>query len=415
MLRVLTLSTLFPHVGQPNLGVFVERQTLGLAARGDVLVEVVSPIGLPPGPLARHPHYAQLAELPLEEEWKGLAVHRPRFPVLPVVGAPFAAWSMAQAILPTLRRIRERFPFDVIDAEYFWPDGPAAQRLSRALGVPFSIKARGSDIQYWGTRPGISGQIVRAGRAAHGLLAVSGSMRRSMAAIGMSEEKIRVHYTGVDLARFAPADRAAAKAALDFRGPLVASVGALLEKKGQRIALDAIARLPGVHLILIGDGPDHDVLEARAHALGIESRVHFLGARPHDELPALLAAADVMVLPSASEGLANAWVEALACGTPVVTSDVGGVRELIDRPEAGRIVAREAGAVAAAIAELLEDPPPQQDVRAVTERFTWEANADALFDHLSRVARQSVPATRRLSFPAFRPMPGSRRAPRPSP
>jgi len=86
MLRVLTLSTLFPHAAQPTLGVFVERQTLGLAAREDVALEVVSPIGLPPWPLSLHSHYRARARLPVREEWKGLAVHRPRFRVWPGSG-----------------------------------------------------------------------------------------------------------------------------------------------------------------------------------------------------------------------------------------------------------------------------------------------------------------------------------------
>ena len=114
---------------------------------------------------------------------------------------------MADALLPVLREIRARFPFDVIDAEFFWPDGPAAMRLAAALGVPFSVKARGSDIHLWGARPGIAAQIVAAGKAAAGLLAVSAALKRDMAALGLPEEKIRVHHTGIDLDRFRPVDR----------------------------------------------------------------------------------------------------------------------------------------------------------------------------------------------------------------
>ena len=146
MLRVLTLSTLFPNAARPTLGVFVERQTLGLAAREDVELEVVAPIGLPPWPLSLHPHYAPLRRLPEHETWKGVEVHRPRYRAGPTIGARRSARAMTEALLPVLRAMRERFAFDVIDAEFFWPDGPAAVRLSEAIGVPVSIKARGSDI-----------------------------------------------------------------------------------------------------------------------------------------------------------------------------------------------------------------------------------------------------------------------------
>ncbi len=387
MLRVLTLSTLFPHASRPTLGVFVERQILGLAARGDVALEVVSPVGLPAWPLSHHPHYAPLAALPRAETWKGLAVHRPRYRVWPRIGQAGTARRMADALLPLLRDIRARFPFDVIDAQFFWPDGPAAIRLGKALGVPVSIKARGSDVHLWGVAPGIGEQVIAAGRSAQGLLAVSAALKRDMAALGMPEGRIRVHHTGVDLDRFRAVDRAAAKAALGVTGPLLACAGTLMERKGQHIAIAALARLTDATLILVGDGPDRLALGRLADRLGVGHRVRFLGNRPHDELPALLAAADVMVLPTASEGLANVWVESLACGTPVVTCDAGGAREAIDRPEAGRLVERDAESVAAAVAELLASPPDQAAVRRSAERFGWDRNGAELFDHLSGLIR----------------------------
>ena len=382
MLRVLTLATLFPNGARPTFGVFVERQTCALAARGDVEVEVVAPVGLPVWPLSRHPHYAPLRALPVSEIRDGLAVHRPRYRVWPRLGRAGTARRMAATLLPALREIRARFPFDVIDAEFFWPDGPAAMHLAKALGVPFSIKARGSDIHLWGARPAIARQIVEAGRAAAGLLAVSAALKRDMAALGLPEDRIRVHRTGIDLALFRPADRAAAKAALGVSGPLLVTVGNLLPRKGQALAIEALKAIEGATLILAGEGPDRGRLEALVRDRGLEGRVRFLGAQPHAALPALLAAADVMVLPTVSEGLANAWVESLACGTPVVTSDVGGAREVIAHPAAGRLVPRDATAIAAAIAELLADPPAQADVRKAAEGFSWDRNGAELAAHL---------------------------------
>jgi teichuronic acid biosynthesis glycosyltransferase TuaC len=382
MLRVLTLATLFPNGLKPNLGVFVERQTHALAARDGVAVEVVAPVGLPLWPLSRHPHYAPLRALPPRESWNGLIVHRPRYRVWPVIGAAGNARRMADALLPVLREIRTRFPFDVIDAEFFWPDGPAAMRLARALGLPFSVKARGSDIHLWGARRGVAGQIVAAGQAAGGLLAVSAALKADMAALGLPGETIRVHHTGIDLDRFRPVDRAAARATLGVEGPLLVAAGALLARKGQDLAIAALKSLPGATLILVGDGPDRTRLEGLAKG----ADVRFLGNRPHAELPALLAAADVMVLPTVSEGLANVWVEALACGTPVVTSDVGGAREVIDRPAAGRLVPRDPAAIAEAVRDLLADPPDQAAVRESALRFSWEKNGAELAAHLAGLA-----------------------------
>ena len=362
---------------------FVERQTLGLTAQDGVEVEVVSPVGLPPWPLNRHPHYAARSDLPLQEDWKGVPVHRPRFRVLPKVREGSTARAMAKALLPCLRKLRERFPFDLIDAEFFWPDGPAAMQLSRDLGVPFSIKARGADIQYWGHRPGIGEQIRGAGQAAGGLLSVSAALKDVMVSLGMPRDKILVHYTGVDLDRFAPVDRAAAKAALGVQGPLLVTAGALIPRKNQRLTMAALERLPDTTLLVVGDGPDRAELEQVARSSALAGRVRFLGSRQHEELPGFLAAADAMVLPSLSEGLANVWVEALACGTPIVIGDIGGAREVLDRPEAGRIVPFDAEAVAAAVRDLLASPPDRELVRKAAERFTWQRNSEALVRHLA--------------------------------
>ncbi|MDI1296235.1 MAG: glycosyltransferase, partial [bacterium] len=211
------------------------------------------------------------------------------------------------------------------------------------------------------------------------------AMARSMAKMGIDADKIRVHYTGVDLDQFEIIDRAEAKAALGFSGPVLLSVGALIPRKGQDLLVRALAQLPDVTLLLAGQGQYRRTLETLAQELGVERRIGFLGSVPHHKLPRIFAAADVMALPSASEGLANAWVEALACGTPIVISDVGGARELIDRPEAGRIVAREPEAIASAIQAILDNPPDRETVRCAALRFTWAANGDTLLAHLQAI------------------------------
>lgn len=381
MLRVLTLATLFPDAVRPNFGVFVERQTLGLAALDDVAVHVVAPLGLPPFPLSLHSGYRALSALPVREVWKGLSVDRPRFLNIPATQGRFHVAALVRRLVPHLTRLRHSFPFDVIDAEFFFPDGPAAIELGKGLGVPVSIKARGADIHHWGHAPATARQVRAAGQAADGLLAVSRSMADDIAAAGI-ERPVRVHRTGIDRSRFGTTDRASARERLGITGPLVVSLGALIPRKGQRIVLDAVAALPGVGLWIVGGGPDHAALAARIAELGLQDRVKLCGAMPHGDLPDLLAAADVMALASSSEGLANAWVEALASGTPIIIPDAGAAREVVTVPAAGRIVAREASAFATGIAAILSQPVDPDATRAVVDAFSWERNATELRAHL---------------------------------
>jgi len=387
MLRVLTLSTLFPDATRPNFGVFVERQTLGLAARDDVDLRLVAPVGMPPWPLRTLGHYAPLASLPEREVWKGIETRRPRFTTVPGTGGRFHVGALVRCLRPLLADMRRDFAFDVIDAEFFFPDGPAAIALGRLFGVPVSIKARGADIHHWGRAPHTGAQVVAAGQGADGLLAVSEAMKGDMAGIGIPAEKILVHHTGVDLGRFAPRERRVAKAAHGVTGPLVVSLGALIPRKGHDVVIDAVATLPGVALLIAGEGPERGALQAKIESRRLGDRVKLLGSIPHADLPALLAAADVMALASASEGLANAWVEALACGTPIVITTAGGAAEVVTGPAYGRIAERDPAAFARAIADLLADPPAQADVRRGAERFTWEANSAALYAHLAGLAR----------------------------
>lgn len=385
MLNVLTLSSLFPDATRPNFGIFVERQTAALASRPGVAVRVVAPIGLPVWPLARSARFRAQAALPLREEWAGLDVSRPRFVTIPGTGGRFHVPALVRALIPVLDRLRDEARFDVIDASFFFPDGPAAVALGRRYGVPVSIKARGADIHLWGRAPATRQQVARAAMRADGLLAVSDAMADDVAALGVSRHRIRVHHTGVDQSRFQPIDREAAKRALGVAGPLVISLGALIPRKGHGVVVDAVTRLPGVTLMIVGEGAERGALTARAERAGIVDRVRLLGAIPHAELPALLGAADVMALASVSEGLANAWVESLACGTPIVITPAGGAGDVVTSRVAGRIAQADPGEFAAAIRDVLDQAADPWAVRAVVRDFTWAANAAALHSHLAEL------------------------------
>lgn len=390
MPRVLSLSTLYPNNAQPRFGTFVARSLEALQRETAWDATVINPIGVPPLALGQYRSRVAAAVDGVEH---GVAVHRPTFRLLPGVGGRFNPAAIAREAIPLARRLHREARFDLVDAQFFYPDGPAAMRVAKALGLPLSIKARGADIHYWGAKPYARAAMLEAGKAATGLLAVCEALAGDMQAMGLPRDRIAVHYTGLDRDRFRPLDHTRLRPRLAeeldlplaFAEPLLVSVGALIARKGQELVIRALPGLPGARLLLVGKGPDEAMLRALAMELGVAERVHFLGLLDHDMLPLVLSACDAMVLPSASEGLANAWVEALACGTPLVITDVGGARELVTDPLAGVLVARETQAVREGIERVLAEPRDRQAVAATVERFGWSANARALAAHYDRL------------------------------
>ncbi|MDC0887014.1 glycosyltransferase [Altererythrobacter sp.] len=388
--RLLSISTLYPNSANPNFGNFVEHTLEALARHEDWDVVVVNPVGIPP--LARG-RYGDRKSTLISAHEHGLDVHRVGFGMIPLIGARRNARSIAKAVLPLVRKMHAAHPFDLIDAQFFFPDGSAAALIAVELGIPFAITARGSDIHYWTEKPWARRQIIAAGMQADGLVAVSPAMANDLERLGMERGKMLVHLTGIDHHLFRPHDRASSRRwlAQEFGlaedGALLASLGALIKLKGQDYLIRALARLPGKRALLIGDGPERKRLLSLAIGLGVEDRVHFMGRTPHADLPQILSAADAMVLPSEREGLANAWIEALACGTPLVITDVGGAAEVVSGPAAGRLVERTEQGVAQGVLDLLRSAPTQHETAATANRFSWENNARALSDFYRGLAQ----------------------------
>jgi glycosyltransferase involved in cell wall biosynthesis len=194
-----------------------------------------------------------------------------------------------------------------------------------------------------------------------------------MASLGFPPEKVRVLRNGVDTQRFRPMARAEARASLDWPiAPTLLSVGHLVEDKGHHVAIETLIGLPAYRLVIVGDGKERPHLEQLARRLGVAARVTFAGVVPQADLYRHYSAADILVLCSSSEGWANVLLEAMACGTPVVATRVGGTPEIVAVAEAGRLAeARTARAFIAAIESLIAAYPAREAVRRYAERFGW--------------------------------------------
>lgn len=385
--RTLVVSGLYPSVARPSFGVFVENRLRRLVASGMVEPRVLAPLPWCPPGASRRPAWRPLAETPAFESRHGIPVDYPRYVHLPRLGVPLQPWAVYRALAPKLARLlAEGGRVDLLDAHYIYPDGVAAALLARRFDLPLVITARGSDLNLIARDPLPRRWIRWAIGRAQGLVAVCAALARVFEELGADPARIRVLRNGVDLELFRPLDRRQLREAMGLDGPVLLSVGQLVERKGVHLVIDALAELPACTLLVVGDGPERTALGRRAERLGVDSRVRFLGEIPHERLPPIYNLADVLVLASSREGWANVLLEAMACGTPVVATAVWGTPEVVAAPEAGRLVAeRSAPALAAAIRALLARPPSRAATRAYAERFGWEATTTGQIDLFASV------------------------------
>ena len=381
-MRIVTFSTLYPNEVRPNHGIFVENRLRKLVVDGRVESRVVAPVPWFPFASARFGDYGKFARIPERESRHGLDIVHPRYPTIPKIGMTVAPWLLYRWSLATMSElVASDRDFDLIDGHYFYPDGVAAALLGQRLNKPVVITARGTDVNLIASYDRPRRMILWAAMRAAAVITVSNALRDRLIELGAPADKVVALRNGVDLDTFRPVDRDAAKRSLGVRGRVIVTVGNVIESKGQRLVVRALARMPDAQLLIVGDGADVPVLGALAAELGVSERLKYLGRVPHDRLREIYGAADVSVLASVREGWPNVLLESMACGTPAVATRVGGVPEIIARAESGAIVdERTPEAIAKVITGLLDDPPKREATRAYAEEFSWDATTQGQVD-----------------------------------
>jgi teichuronic acid biosynthesis glycosyltransferase TuaC len=396
-MRVLVLSSVFPNPRRPTLGVFVRERTRRIARRCEL--RVVAPV--PWFPFNELVRGTAWSGIPRDEEQGGLRVHHPRFFCVPRYLKWLDAGLYAASLLPFLIRLRRRFPFGLIDAHFAYPDGAAAVLLGRIFRVPVGVTLRGSIVRlatYALHRPQLRWTLGHADR----VLAVSQSLASVAAGFGIDGGNIRVVPNGVDADLFHPADRARARAAcgLPAHRTVLLAVGGVYDGKGHHLMVDALAALvrrrPDLLYVVVGGEQPGDPyrrnLERQIDASGLRQHVHFAGPRPHHELPRWYAAADLFCLATRSEGWANALLEAIATGLPVVTTNVGGNREIVRDGQDGLLVPfGDAAALVSSIDLALDRDWDRDAMVAYAARHTWDRAAAAVLEEFRHLVHGSTP------------------------
>ncbi len=389
MKKVLLFSSLYPSSVRPIHGIFVETRLRELLKTGEVQAKVVAPVPWFPFKAPRFGEYAQFAATPRVEQHNGVAVYHPRYLLLPKVGMNLAPYAMALGALPTIRRLqRQGFDFDLIDAHYYYPDGAAAALLAKWIDKPFVVTARGTDLNLIPQYPFPRKLILDTAAQAHASIGVCQALMDKLGELGADRTKLHTLRNGVDLERFVPEDRAEARRCLGLpvEGRYLLSVGHLIERKGHHIAIEALPHLPGVTLLIAGAGPEEAALRDLARRVGVADRLRWAGVVPQTELKWWYSSADVLALCSSREGWANVLLEAMACGTPVIATNIWGTPEVVSTPAAGVLMdRRDAQALAAAWVQLHTRLPTREATRAHAQTFSWDATTQGQLQLFQKV------------------------------
>lgn len=411
-MNVLFVSNLFPNCYEPARGVFNLHQMRHLAQLCEVRVLAPSDWFFIKG------RFAPPKPLPETETIAGLTVHHSRNFYLPKIGRTLNPWFYAQSVFRPVRRIREQFPFDIIFVNWTYPDACGVAKIAHRLGVPFVVSISGSDVNQYLKLRIRRCQILRMLAQAKAITVRSQALRDLLIAHNVPSEKIHVLYNGVDRMLFRPRptdhrlqttdhgqrttdgrpetlDDGLQSPVSSLQSPLLLYVGRLSPEKGVADLLRAVAMLKTpVRLNIVGDGVQRDGLRQLVSTLHLDGIVNWLGLKKPDEIPAQMAQADLLCLPSHMEGVPNVALEAFACGLPVVGTRVGGIPEIITETTGVLAEPRSPESFATALARALQTVWDGETIRRHAERFDWNENARQLFSILQSA---TVPNTQHLT------------------
>lgn len=386
-MRVVFITSNFPNPLEPTRGMFNFYAVRALAKTNDVVV---------------------ISQISWRDEWRlrrrgrtlartrvvdGIEIHHPRHWYPPGVWRRSYGWFLWQSVRPTVRDVLSRFQPDIVYGYWVHPDGDVALRISAACGAPGVVVTGGSDVLVLGRDQSRRRCLSDVLHRADGVVCVSRHLKKAVEEFGVPAERVHVVRNGVDATRFVPGDREAARRrlGLDPHAPALLFVGRMAPVKGLDVLLDAYAASrpdeTGATLFLVGDGPLRQDLADRAARLGVEDRVRFVGNVTHDELATWYQAADLTVLTSCSEGSPNVLLESIACGTPFIASDVGGIPEFADPVLDCLVPAGDAAALAGAIREGTSVRRPAGRARLICNWDDHASEMEAVFEAAKGVRR----------------------------
>ncbi len=362
-LRVAVVTHYFPSAADPSAGQSAYQTLRRLARLCDVHVFV---------PVMNYPRlFAPPGHKRLEDgNWSapGVKATYIRYPIFPIISRPLNGYMIGKKLLPYVRRFRP----DIILSYVIYSNGFAAVQIAEALDIPVIITAIGSDLN--SIPDPLLGMLTRSAlRRANHVSTVSHALCAKAIELGADPARTSAKLNGCDTSVFRPMDRGEARQALglDPDAEIILYVGRLDHRKGLVELVEAVAllgaRRPNLRCYVIGDGRDKPMLLEAIRRHGADRWLTIVPTSPSEKVAVWMAAANLVTLPSYMEGCPNVVIEALASGRPVVSTNVGGIPELMDETVGRLVPPRDVSALLRGLDEVLAQ---HWDVDAISSKHS---------------------------------------------
>lgn len=400
-MKILVFTTVYPNKKQSNLGIFVRERITRVADHCEI--KVLAPIPYFPlaGLLKKKYRYCNC--IPPIENQNGIDVYHPKFFIVPGVMKFLDGFFLYLSTKRFVGKIQKTFDFDLIDSHFAFPDGFAAVLLGRHFNKPVTITLRGTLnrlINYKGRRKAIRFALKNANR----IFSVSSYLVKLAKSLGIDESKFVVIPNGVDTSKFQVLDKSECRDRIGIPQDkkVIISVGALVERKGHHRIIETLPDLiknhPDLLYIVVGGGSvegDMSIaLNEQIRELGLIKHVRFTGEIPHSKVNEFLCSSDVFALATRFEGWANVFLEAMACGLPVITTNICGNAEVVRNGENGLLAPfGNQQALADAIDKALTTNWNKEAIINYAKSRTWDQVADEVYEQFCKILSSSSVAT----------------------
>jgi teichuronic acid biosynthesis glycosyltransferase TuaC len=395
--KVLAISHLYPVPYYPLQGMAMHKQVTALVNKG-CEVEVICPIPWAPFPINHMSHkWKRYSQVPGRQVLEALEVFYPRYIAFPrTLFFSSSGVRMYYGTRGLVKQLESKFPFDLIHAHMGLPDGYAGMRLSQTHHRPLVVTFRATDVDFTARRSALCLRALqRVFAAADKVISPSPRLSKTFyhlfqiipATIGHGIDLKDVHSDRSDLRRRHGNRR------------ILLSASRLLPTKGIDLNVQALQRLMSEHddllYLVIGDGPERDVLQRLTHDLALADHVQFLGHLPHRQVMEYMSICEVFTLPSWRETFGLVYLEAMAHGKPVVACRGQGVDGIVTHGDNGLLAEpRDVNSVIEQLRFLLDNADKARSIgerarKLVLENYTWERNAERTIELYGKILERS--------------------------